>query len=79
MVSTVKASQNWTNIADFLKHLASKVGSSITMKFERSVTGKDNLFQKDLSHRRGISLSAREDFSPVWKTHRPRLRHIYIH
>ena len=87
MASTVKVLQNWPNIADLLKHLASKMGSSVTMKFEKSVSGSDNPLQKDFSRRSGSSLSAREDFSPEQKTWgfpgglvgRPRLRRIHIH
>ena len=49
------------------KRLASKLCSSITLKFKRSSPDRENLSQEDFSHRRGSSLSAREGFSLVWK------------
>ena len=65
VASTVKVLQKGPNNTDLSKHLASKMGSLITMKLERSSSGRDNLFQKDFSYRRGSSLSAREGFRAV--------------
>ena len=39
------------------------MGSLINMMFQRSSTGRDNLFQKGVSHRTRSSLGARKGFS----------------
>ena len=54
--------QDWTQ-----KHLTSKISSSVTLKFQRSYLGENNLFQNDFNHRRCSSLFAKEDFGPMWK------------
>ena len=65
VASTVKVLQKGPNNTDLSKHLASKIGSLVTVKLERSFPDRDNLFQKDFSHRRGNGLSARESFSSL--------------
>ena len=65
---------------DFSKYLASKMSSSITLRFERRSQGIDDLFQEDFSHKRDSSLSARKGFiQSSLKTYRPSLKYIYIH
>ena len=65
---------------DLSKYLASKMSSSITLRFERSSQGRDDLFQEDFSHKRGSSLSARKGFiQSSLKTYRPSIKYIYIH
>lgn len=66
-VSVVKLGKS----APLSKYLASKVDSSITVKFDREYP-----FQKDFILRKISSFG--ESFSPVWK-HRPWWKHIYIH
>ena len=66
--------------SDLSKYLASKMSSSITLRFERSSQGRDDLFQEDFSHKRGSSLSARKGFiQSSLRTYRPLLKYIYIH
>lgn len=62
MRSTVKV---FPDSADLSKYLASKMDSSITVKFKGNSPGKDSLCQKDFSHRRDSNVSAQEGFSPV--------------
>ena len=39
---------------DWLRYLATTVGSLITVKFKRSSSGRDDLFRKNFNHRGGV-------------------------
>ena len=73
LTQKIKGSKHsWVVVKQTKQHkivemLFSTMVFSITMKFKRSALGMNKLFQKNFSYRRGSSLSAKEDFSPVWK------------